>query len=228
MTDTDLHAIADDYLRRVRDALRPLPPTERAQVLDELDAYLRTELAERPGMSSDDLQQTITRLGTPEEIAESALPVAGNASRPRRRVLVTIVAAVVAALIVSGVALGLTLGQSSVASPVNPRFSAPQQIQIYPRQHATNIRFLSFSWFGINKSQWVLRTRFFKPGTMTPSKGPVEQYGPLPRLNELELVYIGSNGSIELYNTAHQRIPTPGAQWTVVPTPATTTTVPFT
>jgi hypothetical protein len=78
MTETTLHPLAADYLKRLRDAARSLPRSRR----DDLLADIQDHLAEAApaGASEADVRTALDRLGDPDQIV-----AAEQEGEPRRR-----------------------------------------------------------------------------------------------------------------------------------------------
>jgi hypothetical protein len=74
MTDGALHPLADDYLRRLRQAGRHLPPDRLRELACEIESHLSEAIP--PGTSDDDALEALERLGPPGDIIESEQPVA--------------------------------------------------------------------------------------------------------------------------------------------------------
>jgi hypothetical protein len=86
MTIDTQHALAADYLTRLRRAARRLPPGRRAELVAEIEAHLAEALD--PWATDPEARNVLDRLGTPEAIvaAEQPAPAAAAARRePRGR-----------------------------------------------------------------------------------------------------------------------------------------------
>jgi hypothetical protein len=110
-TETELRPEVADYLAGMRRALADLPPTEVAEILEDVAAHLVEVHAELSGTSTDTLT---TRLGTPESYAAELRSAAGYppatttpARGPARARLVELCLVLMA--LVAGV-FGLNLG----------------------------------------------------------------------------------------------------------------------
>ncbi|MEP6641799.1 MAG: hypothetical protein ABJB93_07805 [Gaiellales bacterium] len=70
MTETTLHPLAADYLKRLRDAARSLPRSRR----DDLLADIHDHLAEAApaGAAEADVRTALDRLGDPERLRSGA------------------------------------------------------------------------------------------------------------------------------------------------------------
>lgn len=80
MTETTLHPLAADYLKRLRDAARSLPRSRRDDLLADIQDHL-TEAAPT-GASEADVLTALDRLGDPDEIVAAET---GDAPPTRRR-----------------------------------------------------------------------------------------------------------------------------------------------
>lgn len=67
--DQDLHPVAEDYLQRLEEAARQLPPDRRRELLSEVQAHLAEAIP--PGATDSEALEVVERLGTPEEIVEA-------------------------------------------------------------------------------------------------------------------------------------------------------------
>lgn len=74
MTERALHPFADDYLRRLRQAGRHLPPDRLGDLLSEIEGYLSEAIP--LGASDDEALEVLERLGPPGEIIDAEQPAA--------------------------------------------------------------------------------------------------------------------------------------------------------
>jgi hypothetical protein len=74
MSTSTLHAVAADYLRRLRQAGRKLPADRLHELLAEIEAHLSEAIP--PGTSEHDALDVLERLGAPGEIVEAEQPPA--------------------------------------------------------------------------------------------------------------------------------------------------------
>jgi hypothetical protein len=72
MTPGTLHPLAEDYLRRLRRAGRPLPPERLGELLSEIEGHLSEAVP--PGASDREALEVLERLGTPGDIVEAERP----------------------------------------------------------------------------------------------------------------------------------------------------------
>jgi hypothetical protein len=80
-----MHPLAEEYLSRLEQATRALPPHDRDELLAELRSHLESGLAD--GASDADVRNMIQELGTPEEIVAAAqagtgVPASGAVAPP--------------------------------------------------------------------------------------------------------------------------------------------------
>ncbi len=74
MTAGSLHPLAEDYLRRLRQAGRQLPPERIGELLADIEGHLADAIP--PGASDDEALAVLERLGPPGEIIEAEQPPA--------------------------------------------------------------------------------------------------------------------------------------------------------
>jgi hypothetical protein len=123
MEDPVADAILNQYFRRLEQALSPLPPERRAQILGDLRAHIEDALSSEPDRSEATVLAVLDRVGDPEEIAQEALadvtPGASSAPPARRRpALRTLLLAPLALTLTAALVAILNLtGGSSAASP---------------------------------------------------------------------------------------------------------------
>lgn len=72
MTDADLHPLAEDYLQRLRQAGRQLPPDRLADLASEIEAHLSEGIP--LDASDEDVLQVLERLGPPGDIVDAEQP----------------------------------------------------------------------------------------------------------------------------------------------------------
>jgi hypothetical protein len=70
MSDSSLHPLARDYLKRLKKAARRLPRARRKELLREVEAHLSEALP--PGTGEAEAQNVLERLGEPAEIVAEA------------------------------------------------------------------------------------------------------------------------------------------------------------
>ncbi len=80
MSRPALHPLAEDYVRRLRQAGRQLPPERLDDLLADIEGHLADAIP--PGASDDDALEVLERLGPPGDIIEAEQP---SASRPTDR-----------------------------------------------------------------------------------------------------------------------------------------------
>ncbi len=74
MTARAMHPLAEDYLRRLREAGRPLPPDRLRELLTEIEGHLSEAI---PADASDhEALEALERLGPPGDIVEAEEPAA--------------------------------------------------------------------------------------------------------------------------------------------------------
>ena len=73
----------EDYLSRLREALRATPPERRDQIVSDVAQHISEALAEEPDPDDETVATLLDRTGTPEEIA-AALDEAGGDERRHR------------------------------------------------------------------------------------------------------------------------------------------------
>ncbi|HEX4756130.1 MAG TPA: hypothetical protein VH661_10350 [Candidatus Dormibacteraeota bacterium] len=71
----------DDYLGRVRAALKPLPSAQSEEIVQELRGHIRE--AREDGATEADVRTILDRLGAPSTIAADALSRFGQPGRPK-------------------------------------------------------------------------------------------------------------------------------------------------
>jgi uncharacterized membrane protein len=76
MSPHALHPLAEDYLRRLRQAGRQLPRERRDELLTEIEGHLAEAIP--PGASDDEALEVLERLGPPGEIIEAEQPSASR------------------------------------------------------------------------------------------------------------------------------------------------------
>jgi uncharacterized membrane protein len=74
MTEPEFHPLAEDYLQRLRQAGRHLPPDRLRDLLAEIEAHLSEAIP--VGASDHDVLQVIDRLGPPGDIVDAEQPPA--------------------------------------------------------------------------------------------------------------------------------------------------------
>ena len=80
MTASTLHPLAAEWLERLRTAAAYLPPSERADLLSDIEAHLAESIP--PDASEAEVRTALDRMGDPEEIvAEAAGPAAMGSRR---------------------------------------------------------------------------------------------------------------------------------------------------
>jgi uncharacterized membrane protein len=70
MSDSSLHPLARDYLKRLKKAARRLPRARRKELMEEIDAHLREALP--AGASETEALNVLERLGEPGQIVAEA------------------------------------------------------------------------------------------------------------------------------------------------------------
>ncbi len=121
MTMTELDGIIDTYLSRLDTALAPLSTSRRAQIVTEIAEHINEGRANLPTQSETEIRGLLERIGSPNDIAESAIAdeVAPLGRRGTRRPLVATVAIVLAIVLVAGdlVAYWAESGSSTPSMP---------------------------------------------------------------------------------------------------------------
>ncbi len=80
MSTTNLHPLAEDYLRRLRRAGRRLPPERLSELTAEIEGHLAEAIP--PGAADREALEVLERLGSPGDIVEAERPPAhGPAGR---------------------------------------------------------------------------------------------------------------------------------------------------
>lgn len=79
MTTSTMHPTAAAYIKRLRQAARPLPRAPRQELIDDIEAHLRE--ATSADSSEADVLATLDRLGEPEEIVAAQLPSGVNRAK---------------------------------------------------------------------------------------------------------------------------------------------------
>jgi HAAS len=80
MNAGSLHPLAEDYLRRLRQAGRQLPPERLGELLADIEGHLADAIP--PDASDDEALEVLERLGPPGDIIEAEQP---SASEPTDR-----------------------------------------------------------------------------------------------------------------------------------------------
>lgn len=120
MTMTELDWIVDDYLRQLEAALGSLPASRRAQIVAEIAEHVRQA---RTGLVTQDeasIRALLARVGTPSEIAASALtegvPMPHRRRHGRRRETLAVGIAIL--LVIVGVVVYFAQsGSSAITMP---------------------------------------------------------------------------------------------------------------
>jgi uncharacterized membrane protein len=100
-----LRHLIERYLREVDEALGDLPPTQRREILDDLQSHIHDALAAVPEPDEATLRSILDRLGTPDELAREArerLGIVGSPPEPdtrRRPGIVETIAVVTTAIV---------------------------------------------------------------------------------------------------------------------------------
>ncbi len=76
MNAGSLHPLAEDYLRRLRQAGRRLPPERLGELLADIEGHLADAIP--PDASDDEALEVLERLGPPGEIIEAEQPSASG------------------------------------------------------------------------------------------------------------------------------------------------------
>jgi len=120
MTTTDLDLIVDDYLRQLETALGSLPTARRAQIITEIAEHVSQARSGLPVQDEASIRSILERVGTPSEIAASALtegaPIAWQRGRQAKRRGV-LAAGIAILLVVIGVVIYLAQSGSNVRVP---------------------------------------------------------------------------------------------------------------
>jgi hypothetical protein len=120
MTTTDLDLIVDDYLRQLETALGSLPTARRAQIITEIAEHVSQARSGLPVQDEASIRSILERVGTPSEIAASALtegaPIAWQRGRQAKRRGV-FAAGIAILLVVIGVVIYLAQSGSNVRVP---------------------------------------------------------------------------------------------------------------
>lgn len=81
MNAGSLHPLAEDYLRRLRQAGRRLPPERLGELLADIEGHLADAIP--PDASDDEALEVLERLGPPGEIIEAEQPSASGSGDRR-------------------------------------------------------------------------------------------------------------------------------------------------
>ncbi|MDR7255829.1 putative membrane protein [Nocardioides sp. BE266] len=76
-THTDLHPLAQDYVARLYDAARTLPPDQAVELVSDISDHLREAIP--AGTDEAGVRTVLDRLGTPQELVTAA---GGGAAAP--------------------------------------------------------------------------------------------------------------------------------------------------
>ena len=95
MTDHDPDALCAGYLNRLEVALSAAPAEDRRQIVEEIAEHLAVARAELPVQSAEAVNEILTRLGSPEDIAAAAAADRPPADSKKRRPLVMVGATVI-------------------------------------------------------------------------------------------------------------------------------------
>jgi uncharacterized membrane protein len=129
MTRNHTGDVVNDYLHDVEELLDRLPPTQRRELLDDLETHIATERAERNAESDAELLQILHRLGSPDVVAAAAYEetpglLAAAPAMPgthgRRWNVTAVVIIAVLVLIVILALFFATRGGNSVSVPIPP------------------------------------------------------------------------------------------------------------
>lgn len=112
MTTLELHPLARDYVKRLRRAAGALPPAQRTELVEQIEAHLAEALP--ANASEGEVRSVLDRLGDPDAIVAEAAPDPTAQSR-RTREWITIWALLVGGVLlpVVGWLVGLILLWSS-------------------------------------------------------------------------------------------------------------------
>lgn len=64
--------LVDAYLRRLRTALRDLPPARRREIVEEIESHIAQGIADMPSPNEAAIRQFLDQVGDPEELAADA------------------------------------------------------------------------------------------------------------------------------------------------------------
>src|SRR5215216_5178035 len=71
MNRTNMHPLVAEYLAALNRASQVLPPTRRAELVEEIEAHLAEKGANRDGVTDADIKNILARLGAPEDIVDA-------------------------------------------------------------------------------------------------------------------------------------------------------------
>ena len=117
--DVDLDAICTEYLERLRGSLGDLSDEDRRQIFGQVSEHISTARDALPQQTEAAVREILDRLGTPQEIAASAVLEGEEPSPGGPRLLVG--AVVVVVLVVFGVGIAALAGAFSTSAPSSGR-----------------------------------------------------------------------------------------------------------
>lgn len=121
MTATKTGKLVEDYLHRLEMALRPLPPSQRDQLVCEITEHIEQGRAQ--GQSEAAVRDLLDRLGEPEDIAAAALgdePTKSHTRRISGGLLIAVVLVIVLALGITTAALVGAFTSGGTGSNTSP------------------------------------------------------------------------------------------------------------
>jgi len=131
VTGVRADGIVEDYLERLNAELADLPPSRRAEIVQEITQHVTDARSELGDESDAAIRNLLERIGDPEEIAAEAIEATHEpTANARRRHQVVVTAAVV--LIAVGVLAGVLIAKGNSGSKTVP-----------PSRHAANTALLA-------------------------------------------------------------------------------------
>jgi PASTA domain len=192
MTATQTDQLVENYLLRLKTALRPLPASRRDQLVSEITEHIEEGRGGAQSQSEAAVRELLDRLGDPEDIAAAALADEPSESHTKRLTGGSLIAVVLIVVLVAGVTIAGLLGafasgggsSSPDHQPVMASLRVPSVLGRSAAQGTAVLRAV-----GLRSRQMLRSTNSFPPGeivAMSPVAGSKVSQGSLVTLTESE------------------------------------------
>jgi hypothetical protein len=192
MTATQTDQLVDDYVLRLKTALRQLPASRQDQLVSEITEHIEEGRAGAQSQSEAVVRELLDRLGDPEDIAAAALADEPTVSHTRWLTGGSLIAVVLIVVLVAGVTIAGLLGafasgDGSSSSNYQPVVVSLRVPSVLGRSVAQGTAVLRAA--GLRSRQMLRSTSAFPPGeiiAMSPVVGSKVNQGSLVTLTESE------------------------------------------